>query len=114
MWVSLDISAASDGRRRGGDGRSRARPHERATIRGIVSHYLVSCRTVELEPGKFLVTVFAVHDDGAGAGVREATTSESRLFESAELARAEAPRMMAAMRERLAAGGHRVRLADPS
>ncbi len=72
--------------------------------------YRIWCRTVELGPGQFLVTVSAVPARGQEGA--EAITSESRLFASSELARSEAKAMCEAMKARVIAQGHHVEALD--
>ncbi len=68
--------------------------------------YRIWCRTQELGPRQFLVTVTAFLSASGEQG--EAITSESRLLTSLELARAEALRLVESMKTRLVVQGHRV------
>ena len=67
--------------------------------------FMIFCRTTEVSPHHFEARVLVVPE---GVEPALAARSESRIFESAELAVSECARMAEAMRDRLRRRGHEV------
>ena len=74
--------------------------------------FMIFCRTMEVSPQHFEARVLVVPASDVEQPM--ATRSESRIFESAELARSECARMAEAMRLRLCRCGHEVVCIDAS
>lgn len=68
--------------------------------------FVIFCRTTEVSPRHYEARVFVVPAGEVESSM--ATRSESRVFESAELAAAEGARMAEAMKSRLCRWGHEV------
>lgn len=74
--------------------------------------FMIFCRTTEVSPRHFEARVLVVPASDVEQPM--ATRSESRIFESAELAASECARMAEAMRVRLCRWGHEVVRIDAS
>lgn len=77
-----------------------------------MSAFLILCRTREIVPRHYEARVIVVPAGEVGSDMP--ARSESRIFESAELAATECIRMAEAMRKRLCFWGHDVVNADAS